>query len=226
MRIQTGMRKGVAIAAAAAGVALALPTATASASDNQTAAVSAVTTGGSGLSPDTRKAWEDFIEGGGISLGGASKMVSGVWVGAPAILAATAGQELSPAQVRAWKNWDEGGSDVGQGAAMVVSGVYVGAPGYILDQIEGGATPTDLSPAEMSQVSFMMPVEELTAGGRPANGLSADDLPDGLPTDGLPDAGLLLELLPLDLLVELLPPELLAMLLGIDLPDVPSAPSA
>ncbi|MGH3359321.1 MAG: type III effector [Nocardioidaceae bacterium] len=216
------MRKSVAIVAATAGVALALPATLASAGDNETASARAAATGGPGLSPETRTAWKDFIEGGGISLGGASRMVSDVWVGAPAILAATAGEELSPAQVRAWKNWDEGADD-SQGAAEVISEVYVGAPGYILDQIEGGATPADLSPAEMRQVSFMMPVEELTADGRPANGVSTDDLPDGLP-DGLPDAGLLLELLPLELLVELLPPELLAILLGIELPEVPPVP--
>ena len=73
----------------------------------------------------------------------------------------------------AWENWDEGGHKIGEGAAMMVAGAYVGAPGIILDQIAGGATPSDLSPAELEQVTFLIPE------GSPAL--------DGVPTEQIPN---------------------------------------
>lgn len=175
MNTHTGLRisaRGTAFVAAVVGVAMAVPAAPASAGTHPTAAVTVAADGTSDLSPSTRKAWSDFIEGGAEVAGGAARMVSGAWIGAPAIVVAATGGELSPTQVKAWRNWDEGAEQGGQGVAKVVSGAYVGAPGYIIDKIESGATPGDLSASELKQVSFLTPAESLPT--------------DGLPTDLLP----------------------------------------
>jgi hypothetical protein len=101
-------------------------------------------------------------------------MVSAAWVGAPGlIIAGASGSELTPAEMKAWADWNEGGAMIGTGAALLVSGAYIGAPGYIYDKIVGGATPGDLSPAELEQVSFLIPQDS------PAL--------DGLPTEQVPN---------------------------------------
>ena len=112
-------------------------------------------------------------------------MVSGAWFGAPAIVVAATGGELSETQVQAWRDWDKGAYNAGRGAAMVVSGAYVGAPGIVLDQIKNGATPADLQPAQVRQVSFLVD----------PNSPVADEIP-AMPESPLPQ----LPELPLDIL--------------------------
>lgn len=181
MTTQTGMRKAsqiAAVAALATGVTLVLPAASATAGDHAAASGTVAAGEASDLSPSTRNAWKDFIEGGSEAAGGAARMVSGAWFGAPAIVVAASGGDLSAVQLKAWRNWDEGAEEGGQGVAKVISGAYVGAPGYVIDKITAGATPGDLTPSELRQVSFMMP-----AGDLPMGGLPTDMLPLGIITD-------------------------------------------
>lgn len=112
------------------------------------------------LSPETEEAWETFIEGGNNLTGGAAMLVSGAWIGAPwsIVQMATTG-ELSPEVEEAWRVWNEGGAMVGRGAAQLVSGAWIGAPSSILDLISEGATPEDLTPEQLDQVSFLLPVK-------------------------------------------------------------------
>lgn len=189
------MRKGLrnaAVAAAATGVVFALPAAPASADTQDEPIAHCQTASGdaSDLSPSTQKAWADFICGGAHVAGGAARMVSGAWFGAPAIVVAATGGELSDVQMDAWKNWDRGANQGGKGVAMIISGVYVGAPGYIIDKMTnaaGGVTPSELSPAEMRQVSFMMPADSPLADQLDLQGLPTDQLPtDFLPSGILP----------------------------------------
>ena len=172
MSKKTGLLRRTATVAAFSGVAFALTTGAATAAPVDTDATTSITS--SDLSPSTEKAWEDFILGGAFITGGGAQMVSGAWVGAPGLLLAGAtGAPITPEQMAAWANWDEGAHKVGQGAAMMVAGAYVGAPGYVMDQIAGGATPGDLSPAELEQVSFLIPE------GSPAlDGVSTDQIPN------------------------------------------------
>ncbi|GGR73266.1 hypothetical protein J2S40_004561 [Nocardioides luteus] len=167
MSKKTGLLRRTAAVAAFSGVAFAMTTGTATAApvDTTTTAVSTTT---SDLSPSTQKAWEDFLLGGALVGGGLAQMVSGAWTGAPGLLIAGAtGAPLTPEQAAAWENWDEGGHKVGLGAAMIVSGVYVGAPGYIFDKIAGGATPGDLSPSELEEISFLIPQDSPVLDGVP-----------------------------------------------------------
>lgn len=170
---KTALVRRAAVLAAASGAVFAL-NAPASAggvaveggADCQTASGDA-----SDLSPSTQKAWADFICGGANLAGGAARMVSGAWIGAPGtIIAGATGDELSDAQLKAWENWDEGADQAGMGAAMIVSGAYVGAPGYIVDKIENGATPGDLSASEMRQVSFLVPTDSSLSSALPGVG--------------------------------------------------------
>ncbi|MDQ4109572.1 MAG: type III effector [Actinomycetota bacterium] len=173
MSKKTGLLRRAAAVAAFSGVAFALTTGAAEAAPVTADTTTAVSTA-SNLSPSTEKAWADFILGGSYVAGGASQMVSGAWVGAPGLLLAGAtGSPITPEQLAAWENWDEGGHKVGEGAAMMVAGAYVGAPGYVMDQIAGGATPGDLSPSELEQVTFLIPQDS------PAL--------DGVPTDQVPN---------------------------------------
>lgn len=206
MTIQTGMRKGLrsaAVVAAASSVMFALPSAPASADTQDEPIAHCKTASGdaSDLSPSTQKAWADFICGGAHLTGGAARMVSGAWIGAPGtIIAGATGDELTQVQMDAWKNWDRGANQAGKGAAMIVSGVYVGAPGYIIDKMTnaaGGVSPSELSPAEMRKVSFLMPADSAYAENVDLQGLPTDQLPTDqlptelLPTDMLPTGGLL-----------------------------------
>ena len=172
MSKKTGLLRRAAAVAAFSGVAFALTAGAATAAPADT--TTAVSTSASDLSPSSQKAWEDFILGGSYVTGGAAQMVSGAWVGAPGlILAGATGSPLTPEQMQAWENWDEGGRKIGEGAAMMVAGAYVGAPGIILDKIAGGATPGDLSPAELEQVTFLIPEDS------PAlDGVSTDQIPN------------------------------------------------
>ncbi len=177
MNMKTGLLRRAAAVAAFSGVAVALTTGTANAAPvthtddhNRTATecVKENTGGASDLSPSSQKAWADFICGAGQATGGAARMVSGAWVGAPGlILMGATGAPTSPEQKKAWVNWDGGAHQVGTGAAMVVSGVYVGAPGVVADKIMGGAMPTELSDSEMDQVSFLLPMENPALDGLP-----------------------------------------------------------
>ena len=144
------------------------------------------------MSPATVKAWTDFICGGGRVTGGAARMVSGAWVGAiPTILAGATGDEISPEAKKAWRNWDMGAHNAGHGAGMVISGVYVGAPSAVMDLVASGATPADLSPAQLRQVSFAIPADSPLAKNYDVQG--TPDLPQlPLPTDPI---ALLMELL-------------------------------
>jgi hypothetical protein len=179
MNKKTGLLRRAAAVAAFSGVAVALTTGTATAAPvthtddhNRTATecVKENTGGNSDFSPSTQKAWADFICGAGQATGGAARMVSGTWVGAPGLLLMGAtGGDLSPAQKKAWVNWDGGAHQVGTGAAMVVSGVWVGAPGTVMDKIMGGAMPTELSDSEMEQVSFLLPMENPALDGLPVD---------------------------------------------------------
>ena len=183
MNNKTGLLRRIAAVAAFSGVAIALTTGTANAAvvthtndHNRTATecVKENTGGASDLPPSSQKAWADFICGAGQVTGGGARMVSGAWVGAPGlILAGATGAPTRPEQKTAWVNWDGGAHQVGTGAAMVVAGVYVGAPGIVIDKIAGGAAPADLSPAEMDQVSFLMPKDNAAL--------------DGVPTDQIPN---------------------------------------
>ncbi|GGR73259.1 hypothetical protein J2S40_004560 [Nocardioides luteus] len=185
MNKMTGLLRRSAAVAAFSGVAIALSMGSASAAplthtdDHNRTATECVeeNTGiATDLSPSSQKAWADFICGAGQVAGGAARMVSGAWVGAPGlILAGATGGELSDAQKKAWVNWDGGAHQVGTGAAMVVSGVYVGAPGIVMDKIMGGALPSELSPAELDQVSFLMKKDN------PAlDGVDVDQIPNPL----------------------------------------------
>ena len=174
MNMKTGLLRRVAAVAAFSGVAVALTTGTATAADgthhNRTEAecIAENSSGASDLSPSSQKAWASFICGAGQATGGAARMVSGAWVGAPGlILMGATGSELSPAQKKAWVNWDGGSHQVGNGAALVVSGAYVGAPGIVMDKIMGGALPSELSDREMDQVSFLLPMENPALDGLP-----------------------------------------------------------
>ena len=112
------------------------------------------------MSPDTKQAWAEFVRGGGNIVGGAAHVVAGAWVGAPAIVVSATGGELTDDQKSAWRRFEFGANHAGAGVARVVSSIYVGAPGYILDQIRSGATPSDLSQAELDKVSFLMPATD------------------------------------------------------------------
>lgn len=159
MTIRTGMRKAIVVAAATAGMALGLQGGVPAANAHPGCSMEEEGTA-SDLSPSTQRAWANFICGGGRATGGTARMVSGAWIGAvPTIMAGATGAELTASQKKAWKNWDMGAHNAGHGAAMVVSSVYVGAPSYVMDKIAAGATPADLSPAELRQVSFLMPAD-------------------------------------------------------------------
>ena len=165
---KTGLLCRAAAVAAFSGVAFALTTGAATATPATAGAPTAVSIASSDLSPSTQKAWEDFILGGSYVTEGAAQMVSGAWVGAPGlILAGATGAPITPEQMEAWENWDEGGQKVGEGAAMMVAGAYVGAPGYVLDQIAAGATPSDLSPSDLGQISFLIPEDSPALDGVP-----------------------------------------------------------
>lgn len=201
MSNKTAMVRRAAALVAVSGAVFAMQAAPASAGTQDPPIAHCQTKSGnaSDLSPSTQKAWADFICGGAHLTGGAARMVSGAWIGAPGtIIAGATGGELSQVQMDAWKNWDRGANQAGKGAAMIVSGVYVGAPGYIIDKLTntaGGVTPSELSPAEMRQVSFLMPAESPFADHVDLQGLPTDQLPTGdlLPTD-------ILEVLPTSIL--------------------------
>ena len=168
MSKKTGLFRRAAAVAAFSGVAFALTNGAAVAAPADINVPAASDVSPSDLSPSSQKAWEDFILGGSYVTEGAAQMVSGAWVGAPGLLLAGAtGSPLTPEQMQAWENWDEGGRKIGEGAAMMVAGAYVGAPGIILDQIAGGATPSDLSPAELEQVTFLIPQDSAALDGVP-----------------------------------------------------------
>ena len=176
MNKKTGLLRRAAAVAAFSGVAIALTTGTATAApmtgDNhnrsEAECIAENSSGASDLSPSSQKAWASFICGAGQATGGAARMVSGAWVGAPGlILMGATGSDLSPAQKKAWVNWDGGSHQVGNGAALVVSGAYVGAPGIVMDKIMGGALPSELSDSEMDQVSFLLPMENPALDGLP-----------------------------------------------------------
>lgn len=160
MTINTGLRKAmVAAAATVAVVGFSLQGASTANAHPKCKPVSE-SPAASDLSPSTQKAWTDFICGGGRVTGGAARMVSGAWIGAvPTIVAGATGEPLTADQKKAWRNWDMGAHNAGHGAGMVISGVYVGAPGYVADKIAAGATPADLSTAELDQVMFAMPAD-------------------------------------------------------------------
>jgi hypothetical protein len=197
MSIRTGMRKAIVTAAAVAGVALAVQGAPAQAATqaqgpNVNGNCHPVSDSASDLSPTSRAAWASFICGGGHVTGGTARAISGAWIGWPTIIASATGQPITADQAKAWKNWDHGAYNAGRGAAMVVSGAYVGAPSVVLDPIKKGASPADLSPAQMRQVSFA--IDPNSEFGRSVPGLS------GLP--GLPELPGLeaLPISPMDLL--------------------------
>ncbi|HLR84464.1 MAG TPA: type III effector [Nocardioidaceae bacterium] len=165
MRNQTSVRKGLirgaAVAtAAAASIALSLPAGSAAATTPD-ASTTVSTQDGQRMSPDTKKAWSEFVRGGGNIVGGTAHVIAGAWVGVPAIAVSATGGELTPDQKTAWRHFEYGANHAGEGVARVVSSIYVGAPGYILDQIRSGATPSDLSRSELDQVSFLVPLSEL-----------------------------------------------------------------
>ncbi|MEU6137771.1 type III effector [Nocardioides sp. NPDC047086] len=178
MNKMTGLLRRAAAVAAFSGVAIALTTGTATAAEgthhNRTEAecIAENSSGASDLSPSSRKAWASFICGAGQATGGAARMASGAWVGAPGlILMGATGNELSPAQKKAWVNWDGGAHQVGNGAALVVSGAYVGAPSIVMDKIMGGALPSELSDREMDQVSFLLPMDNAALDGLPVGAI-------------------------------------------------------
>lgn len=169
MTIHTGLRKAAAAAAAvAAGVALSVQSAPAA---NAHPSCNPKSNQASDLSPSSQAAWTTWICGGGQLTGGAARMVSGAWIGAPTIIVSATGGEITDDQAEAWENWDEGARQAGKGAAKLVAAAYVGAPGIVLDQIKKGATPSDLSQRELDQVTFAIP----------ADSPMAQDLPIELP---------------------------------------------
>jgi hypothetical protein len=174
MSKKTGMLRRAAAVAAFSGVAFALTTGAATAAPASADATTSVSTSANDISPSTQKAWDDFIVGGSFLAGGLAQMVSGAWIGAPGTLISGAtGAPMTPEQMQAWDNWNEGAHKAGMGAAMLVSGAYIGAPGYIFDKITGGATPGDLSPEELEQVSFLIPQD--------------NPVFDGVPTEQIPN---------------------------------------
>ncbi|MEI7055873.1 type III effector [Nocardioides sp. CCNWLW239] len=168
MSKKTGMLRRAAAVAAFSGVAFALTTGAATAAPVTNDATTSVSTSTEDLSPSTQKAWDDFILGGSFLAGGLAQMASGAWIGAPGTLMSGAtGTPMTPEQMQAWEDWNEGAHKAGMGAAMLVSGAYIGAPGYIFDKITGGATPGDLSPEELEQVSFLIPEDSPALEGLP-----------------------------------------------------------
>ncbi len=186
MSIPTGMRKAIVTAAAVAGVALGVqdaPTqaATVEQGPNVKGNCHPVSEGASELSHTSRAAWASFICGGAHVTGGSARVISGAWIGWPTIIASATGQPITADQAKAWKNWDHGAYNAGRGAAMVVSGAYVGAPSVVLDLIKNGATPADLTPAQMRQVSFA--IDPNSEFGQSVPGLSGLPGLDALPID-------------------------------------------
>jgi hypothetical protein len=155
------IRKALAVVAASAGIALALQGAPAQA---DTAAqdgkrCNPISNEASDLSPKSQKAWSLFICGGGHVTGGTARMVSGAWIGWPTIIASASGSEVTASQEKAWRNWDKGAYNAGRGAAMLVSSTWIGAPSTVIDIIKSGATPADLTPAQLRKVTFLMPAD-------------------------------------------------------------------
>jgi hypothetical protein len=172
------IHKALAVGVATVGISFALQGAPAANAHNT---CKPSTYGSSDLSPSSRAAWTSFICGGGQLTGGAAKMVSGAWIGAaPTIVAGATGAELTADQQEAWDNWDRGANQAGIGAAKLVAGAYVGAPGIVMDKIMSGALPTDLTPAELRQVSFA--VDPTSQIGQDIPGLPELPLPE-LPID-------------------------------------------
>lgn len=166
--------KALAVGVATVGISFALQGAPAASAHNT---CHPSTNGASDLSPSSRAAWTSFVCGGGQVTGGAARMVSGAWIGAiPTIVAGATGAPMTADQKKAWRNWDRGANQAGIGAAKLVAGTYVGAPGIVMDKIMSGALPTDLSPAELRQVSFAID----------PNSQMARDVP-GLPELPLPE---------------------------------------
>lgn len=166
MSKKTGLVRRAAAVAAFSGVAFALTTGSATAAP--TAEAPAAVSVASDLSPSTQKAWEEFVLGGALVGGGAAQMASAAWVGAPGLfIAGATGTPASPEQIKAWEDWNEGGEKVGMGVAMIVAGAYIGAPGYVYDKITAGATPADLSPSELEQVTFLIPQDSPLLDGVP-----------------------------------------------------------
>ncbi|UPK75076.1 type III effector [Nocardioidaceae bacterium SCSIO 66511] len=157
-RVRKYLRRGM-VAAAATGLAVTLTNAPVSA--NASVDPTSQSQESQRMSPDTRKAWAEFVRGGGNIVGGSAHVIAGAWVGAPAIVVSATGGELTPDQKSAWRRFEFGANHAGEGVARVVSSVYVGAPGYIIDQINSGAMPSDLSKSDLDKVSFLMPLEDL-----------------------------------------------------------------
>jgi hypothetical protein len=189
MSIHTGMRKAIVAATAVAGVALAVQGAPAQASTlaqgpNVNGNCHPVSDSASDLSPKSQAAWASFICGGGHVTGGSARVISGAWIGAPTIIASATGGEITADQAKAWKNWDKGAYNAGRGAAMVVSGAWIGAPSTVLDIIKGGASPADLTPAQMRQVTFAFdPASEFAQAVPGLPEVPGMDILDVLPID-------------------------------------------
>jgi hypothetical protein len=188
------IRKALATVAVGAGLALAVQGAPAAQADlvqgpNVNGNCHPVSDSASDLSPKSQAAWAAFICGGGHITGGSARMVSGAWIGAPTIIASATGSEITDDQAKAWKNWDKGAYNIGRGAAMVVSGTWIGAPSTVIDIVKSGATPADLTPAQLEQVTFAMPADSPMA--KNYNVPEVPELPE-LPID------------PVELLMELL----------------------
>lgn len=74
------------------------------------------------------RGWKNWDTGSAELGGGAAKLVSGAWIGAPSSLLELGSPVSSPKTKDAWEDWNEGGAEGVGGAGKMVSGAFVGAP--------------------------------------------------------------------------------------------------
>jgi hypothetical protein len=74
------------------------------------------------------RGWTNWDTGSAELGGGAAKLVSGAWIGAPSSLLELGSPVSSPKTQAAWEDWNEGGAEGVGGAGKMVSGAFVGAP--------------------------------------------------------------------------------------------------
>lgn len=74
------------------------------------------------------RGWNNWDTGSAELGGGAAKLVSGAWIGAPSSLLELGSPVSSPKTQAAWEDWNEGGAEGVGGAGKMVSGAYIGAP--------------------------------------------------------------------------------------------------
>lgn len=74
------------------------------------------------------RGWNNWDTGSAELGGGAAKLISGAWIGAPSSVLELGSPVSSPKTQQAWDDWNEGGAEGVGGAGKMVSGAWVGAP--------------------------------------------------------------------------------------------------